>query len=77
MTSLPCICEITESSIYRDQTSKQNEENWRRFFPAPRKTGVVSFTLKYAAHYFFFLTWEDWLGKGVQGHKFRFYELKN
>lgn len=30
-----------------------------------------------ALNYFFFLTWEDWLGKGVQGHKFHFYELKN
>lgn len=55
MTSLPCVCKITESNIYRDQASKQNEENWIKFFTAPRKIGVVSFTLKCAAHYFFFL----------------------
>ena len=39
------VCKITESNIYRDQASKRNEENWIRFFPAPRKIGVVSFTL--------------------------------
>ena len=54
MTSLPCVCKITESNIYRDQASKQNEENWIKFFTAPRKIGVVLFTLKCAAHYFSF-----------------------